>query len=112
MTDHLDAFERVGRSADVPEGGLLAVRTAAGAPVCLYRWEGRVGAVSDVCTHQEFEISLGTLLPDGGIECAWHGAVFECRTGAVRQGPAVTPLPVYAVREEAGDLYVRVTAPP
>ena len=102
-----DGFERVARVSDVPEGGLLGLRLSSGERVCLYRLGERLGAVSDICTHQEFEISLGTLLPDGTVECAWHGAVFDCATGAVRKGPAVDPLPVFTVRVEGGDVLVR-----
>ena len=39
---------------------------------------GRIGAVTDLCTHQAFPMSEGTLEPDGTIECAWHGARFDC----------------------------------
>ena len=43
---------------------------------------------------------------DGTIECAWHGARFDCRSGAVRRPPAIDPLPVYAVRVEQGRVLV------
>ena len=34
-----------------------------------------------MCTHAEFLLSDGTLRNDGTLECAWHGARFDCRTG-------------------------------
>ena len=43
-------------------------------------------------------MSLGDVLPDGTIQCAWHGARFDCATGSVEQGPAVDPLPVFEVK--------------
>jgi 3-phenylpropionate/trans-cinnamate dioxygenase ferredoxin subunit len=36
----------------------------------------------------------------------WHGAQFDCRTGAVRKGPAEDPLPVYDVKIENGKVLV------
>jgi nitrite reductase/ring-hydroxylating ferredoxin subunit len=99
-------FERVASIEDVPGDGLLAVTTSAGERICLVRRGERLTALSNVCTHQEFEITLGELLPDGTVECAWHGARFDCRTGVVKQGPATDPLPVYAVRIEGTDICV------
>jgi nitrite reductase/ring-hydroxylating ferredoxin subunit len=38
-------------------------------------------------------MSDGVLHNDGTIECVWHGARYDCRTGAVRRHPAEWPLP-------------------
>ena len=51
-------------------------------------------------------MSLGTVLPGGGIECAWHGARFDARTGAVLEGPATEPLPTFHVRIEGDQVLV------
>jgi nitrite reductase/ring-hydroxylating ferredoxin subunit len=99
-------FFPVANADDVAEGELLSVRTPAGLPVCLVRYRGEVLAVSDCCTHSEFPISDGSLRPDGSLECTWHGALFDCRTGAVRKGPAEDPLPVYEVKVERGKVLV------
>jgi nitrite reductase/ring-hydroxylating ferredoxin subunit len=47
-------------------------------------------------------MSAGDVLPDGTIQCAWHGARFDCSTGEVRQVPATEPLPVYEVIVQDG----------
>jgi 3-phenylpropionate/trans-cinnamate dioxygenase ferredoxin component len=99
-------FEPVAKIEEVPDEGTFGVVKATGEPVCLIRHAGRITAVSDTCTHQEFAISLGDVLPDGTIQCAWHGARFDCASGAVRQGPATEPLPVYSVRIENGMVLV------
>jgi 3-phenylpropionate/trans-cinnamate dioxygenase ferredoxin component len=62
--------------------------------------------VSDICTHQHFSMSQGDLLPDGTLQCAWHGARYDCRTGEVKQVPAPSPLPVYEVRIEGAMILV------
>jgi 3-phenylpropionate/trans-cinnamate dioxygenase ferredoxin component len=93
-------FEAVASLADIPSTGLLSVTTSTGERICLVRRENTLTAVSDVCTHQEFSMSLGDLRPDGTLQCAWHGAEFDCLTGAACEGPATDPLPVYAVRVE------------
>jgi nitrite reductase/ring-hydroxylating ferredoxin subunit len=48
----------------------------------------------------------GRLENNGVIECAWHGAWFESRTGKALRGPADEPLPVFAVRVENGRVLV------
>lgn len=104
-------FEAVARVEEVPDEGTFGVVKSTGEPVCLIRHAGRITAVSDTCTHQEFAMSLGDVLADGTIQCAWHGARFDCATGAVRQGPATDPLPVFAVRIENGTILVGPPCP-
>ena len=93
-------FADVAAVRDVPDGTLLGVRLPDGTRICLYNQRGSIGAVSGTCTHAEYPMDLGTLRADGTIECGWHGARFDCRTGAVCRPPAIDPLPVYRVRVE------------
>jgi 3-phenylpropionate/trans-cinnamate dioxygenase ferredoxin subunit len=105
MTENA-GFEAVAKVEEVPEEGTFGIVKETGEPVCLIRHAGRITAVSDNCTHQDFAMSLGDVLPDGTIQCAWHGARFDCATGAVRQGPATDALPVFEVRIEDGMILV------
>jgi 3-phenylpropionate/trans-cinnamate dioxygenase ferredoxin component len=99
-----DASEPVGdltpvaRLDEVPDPGLLGVATATGERVCLIRCGGELLAVADECPHQAFPLSAGEVHGDGTLECVWHGARFDCRSGDVRRGPATDPLVRYAVR--------------
>jgi 3-phenylpropionate/trans-cinnamate dioxygenase ferredoxin subunit len=104
-------FEAVAKVEEVPDEGTFGVVKATGEPVCLIRHAGHITAVSDNCAHQDFAMSLGDVLPDGTIQCAWHGARFDCASGAVRQGPATEPLPVYSVRIEKGMILVGPPCP-
>ncbi|HEX2781326.1 MAG TPA: Rieske (2Fe-2S) protein [Gemmatimonadaceae bacterium] len=101
-----DGFARVAALRDLPEGTLLGVVTPAGERVCLLNDRGAVLAVGDECPHQGFALSAGELVGDGTIECVWHGARFDCRSGAVVRGPAEEGLTHYDVRVEGGDVYV------
>ena len=102
MTD----LEDVAAVADLPEGAMLGVTLGDGAPVCVFNHRGVIGAVGNLCTHAEFLISDGVLHGDGTLECLWHGARFDCRTGAVRRHPAELPLPVYEARTAGGRVLV------
>jgi nitrite reductase/ring-hydroxylating ferredoxin subunit len=92
----------VGAASDLPEGEMLGVTLPEGEVVCLFNHRGTIGAVGGRCTHAEFDMADGVLRDDGTIECVWHGARFDCRTGAVRRHPATEPLPVYSVHVEQG----------
>ena len=102
----MSEYADVAAVADLPEGELLEVTLPGGAPVCLYNHAGAIGALGGRCTHAEFAISDGVLRPDGTIECVWHGARFDCRTGGVRRHPATEPLPVFRVRIADGRVLV------
>ena len=99
-------FEDVAAVTDIAEGAMQAVTLADGAPVCIFNFRGAIGAVGNLCTHAEFLISDGVLHGDGTLECVWHGARFDCRTGAVRRNPAEFPLPVFQVRTVGGRVFV------
>ena len=100
-------FEPVARAAEVLEGAPLGVTAPSGARLCLVRAGGAIHALADGCTHQEFPLSAGDVAADGTIECPWHGARFDCRTGAVLRGPACDAVKVHEVRVEEGVVYVR-----
>jgi 3-phenylpropionate/trans-cinnamate dioxygenase ferredoxin component len=84
--------------ADIPDGGTLSFVLPSGDRVCLIRRGDQVTALRDECTHQAMPLSAGEVLPDGTIECAWHGARFNCATGAVLRGPAEEDVQAYEVR--------------
>ncbi len=101
-----NGFEVVASVADVQEHVPLGVTRSNGDRVCLIRRGKLITAVQDICTHQEFAMSAGDVLSDGTIQCAWHGAKFDCATGEVRQVPATEPLPVYEVMIDDGRILV------
>lgn len=99
-------FEAVASVSEVAEGTVLQRVRAGGDAVCLVRYNGEISALSDICTHQHFSMSLGDVLGDGTLQCAWHGARYDCRTGEVKQDPATSPLPVFQVRLEGDRILV------
>jgi 3-phenylpropionate/trans-cinnamate dioxygenase ferredoxin subunit len=99
-------FEPVASIADLTEGTILQRVRPSGNAVCLVQYKGEISALSDICTHQHFSMSLGDLLEDGTLQCAWHGARYDCRTGEVNQVPATSPLPVFQVRLDGDTILV------
>jgi 3-phenylpropionate/trans-cinnamate dioxygenase ferredoxin subunit len=94
------------RLADIPQGTALGVTREDGTRICLVNDDGEIRAISDVCTHQGYSMASGMVLDGGRIECAWHGTIYDCRSGSVERGPATEPIAVYEVRVEDGDVYV------
>jgi 3-phenylpropionate/trans-cinnamate dioxygenase ferredoxin subunit len=80
-----------------------------GVPICLARLaSGEIFAISDVCSHEEVELSDGEL--DGeDVECPAHGSRFNVRTGAVSGLPADAPVATYPVSVEDGEVFVEVS---
>jgi 3-phenylpropionate/trans-cinnamate dioxygenase ferredoxin subunit len=99
-------FETVASLSDLAEGTVLQRVRSGGDAVCLVRHRNEISALSDICTHQHFSMSLGDVLEDGTLQCAWHGARYDCRTGEVKQVPATSPLPVFQVRLEGDQILV------
>jgi 3-phenylpropionate/trans-cinnamate dioxygenase ferredoxin component len=99
-------FEAVASLSDLGDGTVLQRVRSSGDAICLVRLNGEISALSDICTHQHFSMSLGDLFEDGTLQCAWHGAQYNCRTGEVKQAPAPSPLPVYQVRLEGEQILV------
>lgn len=91
---------------EIPDHGTLSVTLPDGKPICLVRHGNDVSAFLDECPHQGMPLSAGEVLEDGTLECAWHGARFDCRTGTVLRGPAEEPATVFEVRIENGQVHV------
>src|SRR5262245_8329934 len=106
MSSSSPSLHVVAKLDELPDGSVLGVETPTGERICLARVGDRVYAVADECTHQGFPMSAGEVCPDGTIQCSWHGAKFDCATGAVLREPATEPLPTYAVRVVDGEIHV------
>ena len=101
-----DGFIDVAALDEIPEMGVLGVDGPDGRAICLVRFGGEVAAFADECTHQAFPLSAGEVRADGTLECVWHGARFDCLTGAVRREPATDSLTPYPVRVDGGRVLV------
>lgn len=102
----MSGFVTVARLSDVPENTLLPIE-ANGVKLVLARAGGRVHALHDQCSHEEFPLSDGEL--DGNqVTCLLHGARFDLETGAARALPAVKPVQVYECRVEGDEIQVNL----
>lgn len=95
----------VARVGDVKPGQVIQVEVDE-EPVAVANVDGEIRAFSDVCTHEYVMLSEGWLEGDE-IECPQHGSRFDTRTGEVSGPPATQPLPIYEVKLEDSQIYVK-----
>jgi nitrite reductase/ring-hydroxylating ferredoxin subunit len=100
-----ETWLRVAALAELAADAPLAV-TLGEIPIALYRLDGKVHAIDDVCTHEFALLSQG-FVEGGAIECPLHQACFDIATGRCLSGPATVDLRSYEVRIEGGMVYVR-----
>jgi nitrite reductase/ring-hydroxylating ferredoxin subunit len=75
--------------------------------IALYRHDGEIYAIGDICTHDHVRLSDGWLEGDR-IECPLHQSCFEIRTGkCIEGGPAWQDVDAFAVKVEDGGVFVR-----
>lgn len=82
--------------------------------VALVRRSGTIHAIGASCTHYGGPLAHGLVVGDT-LRCPWHHACFDLRTGGVLGGPALDPVPTWAVLERDGIVRVanqRDHAPP
>jgi nitrite reductase/ring-hydroxylating ferredoxin subunit/DMSO/TMAO reductase YedYZ heme-binding membrane subunit len=80
VTPERDGFILVGAVASIPENR-AAVISARGERIAVYRYEGRISALSNVCRHQNGPLGEGRII-DGCVTCPWHGYQYLPGTGA------------------------------
>jgi 3-phenylpropionate/trans-cinnamate dioxygenase ferredoxin subunit len=73
--------------------------------VAIFRIGDDVYAIGDRCSHAEASLAEGEVF-DHEVECPRHGAEFDLGTGAPGSLPATTPVPVYDVAVQDGDVYL------
>lgn len=86
--------------------GQFTVAWDGGTAILVCNVDGSLYALEDRCSHQDYELSAGSLEGDE-ITCSLHGARFDVRTGAARCAPAYSPVRPFPVKVEAGVIYTR-----
>ena len=96
-------FTPVAKLDEIPDEGIKQV-VAHGDVVGLYRVGEDVYAISDICSHEETNLSEGEFDAELlEVECHLHGSRFNVVDGSVRILPATKPVATYPVKIE-GDL--------
>jgi len=88
---------------DIPENRARIV-CVSGERVAIFKYDGKISAVSNVCQHQNGPLGEGKIV-SGCITCPWHGYQYAPETGA-SPPPFVEKVPTFNVRVENGRVLV------
>ena len=102
-----DGFVDVCDAASIPDQRATVV-TLGSERVAVFRYDGRVSAVSNVCRHQNGPLGEGQII-DGCITCPWHGYQYRPECGS-SPPPFTDKIPTFQVRVEHGKVFVHPQA--
>ncbi|MGI0086421.1 MAG: non-heme iron oxygenase ferredoxin subunit [Nitrosotalea sp.] len=98
-------FVKILETKDVGKGEMRAVNFG-NEVLCVINLGGKFYVINNVCTHEGGPLNEGTL--DGfEVECPWHGAIFDIRTGEVKAPPAEQPVSTYEVKIQEDEILIR-----
>ena len=99
----VDRFVDACAVTDIPENRARIV-CLSGERVAIFKYGGKIAAVSNVCQHQNGPLGEGEIVA-GCITCPWHGYQYQPDTGAAPP-PFVEQVPTFNVRIEHGRVFV------
>lgn len=105
----VDGWVDAGAVADIPAQRARVV-SIAGERVAVFRYDGKVAALSNVCRHQNGPLGEGRVI-DGCVTCPWHGYQYRPEDGC-SPPPFTEKVPTYAVRIVNGRVEVEARARP
>ena len=88
---------------DIPEKR-ARVATISGERVAVFRYDGKVSAISNVCQHQNGPLGEGKIV-DGLVVCPWHGYQYKPDCGASPE-PFTEKVPTFRVEVRGGQVWV------
>ncbi len=99
-------FVKVASVTEIAPGEARLVNVK-GKEIALFNVEGDFFALENSCTHEEGPLAEGDI--EGyEVECPWHGARFDIRTGAVLCAPAYDDVARFNVRVVGNDVEVEI----
>ena len=98
-----DGFVDFCAVGDIPDDRAV-IRSIAGERVAVFKHEGKLSALSNVCQHQNGPLGEGRVI-NGCAVCPWHGYEYRLATGS-SPPPFNEKVPTFRVRVEAGRVRV------
>ncbi len=104
--DRKSKFQSVGPLESFPlnQARIVQVGTQ---PVLVLRKGNEVLAFDDYCPHRGGPLSEGNITQET-IQCPWHNALFELKTGICKQGPTQHRLKLRECRVSGDHILVEV----
>ncbi|MBE9030272.1 ferric reductase-like transmembrane domain-containing protein [filamentous cyanobacterium LEGE 11480] len=99
-TDH---YVDIGSINEIPDTRAKIV-TIAGERVAIFKYDGKIAAISNVCQHQNGPLGEGKVI-DGCVTCPWHGYQYLPETGA-SPPPFIESVPTFNVQLRDDRIFV------
>lgn len=113
----------VGHVDEIPEKEAI-IREAGGRSIGVFKVDGRLYAVKNVCPHKQAPLARGTVggtmlpncrpgelefgLEDRVLKCPWHGWEFDLETGKCLFGVSDRRVATYPVEVRGDQVYVEI----
>jgi len=81
-----------------------AIVSLSGERVAVFRYDGKVSAISNACQHQNGPLGEGRII-DGCVTCPWHGYQYQPESGAA-PSPFKEKVPTFRVKVVEGTVFV------
>ena len=102
----MSRFIFAAKVTDLPDQSATCVEVE-GQRIALFNLAGEFYAIDDDCTHEGGPLSDGLILGDE-VECPWHGAHFNIKSGKVTLDPATDDVARYNVRVTGDDIEIEI----
>lgn len=94
---------------ELAPGSAIRIATGGPEPIAVFRLEDGFYATSDTCTHAQTSLAAGDVdLEDCTVECPYHGALFDIKTGRAMGAPASRPVRSYPVKIIDGEVFIEM----
>lgn len=90
---------------EVPPNQTFRVSFPDRPPVAIFNLDGEFFALDDTCSHGQASLCEG-FVEGGQVECPYHAALFDIRTGEALTMPATEPVRAWPVEIADGKIYV------
>ena len=98
-----DGFLDVCHADEIPENRAVIV-SLAGERVAVFRYDGKISALSNVCQHQNGPLGEGRII-DGCVTCPWHGYQYRPESGA-SPPPFPEKVPTFCAQVREGRVFI------
>jgi len=98
-----EGYVEVCAVADIPEKCARVV-SLSGERVAVFKYDGKISAISNVCQHQNGPLGEGRII-DGLVTCPWHGFNYRPEDGA-SPAPFKEKVPTFQVKVIDGRVFV------
>ena len=102
----MGTFVKVAKTSEIDDQCARCVEVG-GKFLALFNLGGEFYCIDDACSHEDGPLSEG-LIEGGEVECPWHAARFDIKTGAATGAPAFEGVATYKVRVDGDDIEVEV----